>query len=729
MKFYYSTNEVWWNRGVEIKPTKDAFLKFVFQPATNFNISWVDELHISVIVPNNNEAKLIKIEDDNDYPRVKYYYLMDIINKTAVNKHCIFQLDIYLTYILQNTTGNLRTIRTLNGETVNKNINIDPVGVPTGNIDYKILNEDYNIDDDLIFEGKNDKPLTTVPGLHTNIYYVFKTKPVIQPVYWDKRPKVDELYRKKECDYVLIPLLSIDGFNIKKKYKYYIQTRDDEGGSPERWDTKPRELILPVVNTYDRILHIVNNWTIYGQHNGVGEFIGIWVGPNYFRIVSNQSRIISYPFRLHAGGRANWGHLYITNDILIGDAPGSANKNPTEAILAIKLDANGVKINKFREFSYKDMIKNFNYMENENNNVLKNMERLFFNGLFSYSNGQSSIDIDIQLPSTNDNYYNLLNQQKATRNTSIATAGFKAILSAGAAAAGLISLQPTETITTFSSFKKGGGYTREFSQSKFRDYFKPGTVDYVDVDRVYGTSANEKRDVLLNINKQYKYNKDIKRVLKSGNTIKDRRINQDTIGGRTTKTLSKKVGPNIGGWVGAGLGIANAGLQFISTLAQQEAYKRDLRTSLSNSYNNVNNLYTNWMYIANKITDVEKNNIKREYDNINSKDDYYRFFTKEIIYGATTEVGNLNKFYGYSDIPRLITPSEYLSNEIYIQIDELTKLQLELTLSNKFSPTIKDAIITLLSNGIRTSSGPEMFPRLMELEDETNKSKSKKLKK
>jgi len=62
-----------------------------------------------------------------------------------------------------------------------------------------------------------------------------------------------------------------------------------------------------------------------------------------------------------------------------------------------------------------------------------------------------------------------------------------------------------------------------------------------------------------------------------------------------TKTVSRTTTPGfgIGNILSAGFGIANAGMQFISTLAEQSAYRTDLRTQLSNTVLNVNDKYVN----------------------------------------------------------------------------------------------------------------------------------------
>lgn len=76
---------------------------------------------------------------------------------------------------------------------------------------------------------------------------------------------------------------------------------------------------------------------------------------------------------------------------------------------------------------------------------------------------------------------------------------------------------------------------------------------------------------------------------------------------------------------------------------------------------------------------------------------------QEIISGAETEPGTSYRFYGVDSQPRLITVSNNM--EAYIKVDENTALILQNTWGISYTPIIKEAMLTLLSEGIRVSGG------------------------
>ena len=136
VKIYHSQQAIWWNTGNEIKPNQAALNKIQFEEATNFNVSWISETEINVIVPTNQTTTLIKIVDDSSTPTDKYFYLVEVLNRTTENHECIYELDVWLTYLLPDLKRrqSIRTIRTLDVNTLKPTINIEPVGVPTGDI-------------------------------------------------------------------------------------------------------------------------------------------------------------------------------------------------------------------------------------------------------------------------------------------------------------------------------------------------------------------------------------------------------------------------------------------------------------------------------------------------------------------------------------------------------------------------------------------------------------------
>ena len=71
VKIYHTQGPIWWNTGNEVKPNSVALDKFKWKECENFNVSWIDETHIRVIVPTNHTTTMIKIEDDTTTTPVK----------------------------------------------------------------------------------------------------------------------------------------------------------------------------------------------------------------------------------------------------------------------------------------------------------------------------------------------------------------------------------------------------------------------------------------------------------------------------------------------------------------------------------------------------------------------------------------------------------------------------------------------------------------------------------
>ena len=71
----------------------------------------------------------------------------------------------------------------------------------------------------------------------------------------------------------------------------------------------------------------------------------------------------------------------------------------------------------------------------------------------------------------------------------------------------------------------------------------------------------------------------------------------------------------------------------------------------------------------------------------------------EIFSGPTTEPGIDYKFYGVDSQPQNISITDNL--EAYLQIDNNTALSLQNDWGNVYTPIIKEAMLTLLEQGIR----------------------------
>lgn len=661
IKLYHSQQPIWWNTGNEVKPNQAALNKIQFEEAANFNVSWISETEINVVVPTNQTTTLIKISDDSSTPQDKYFYLVEVLNRTTENHECIYELDVWLTYLLPDLKRrqSIRTIRTLDVNTLKPTINIEPVGVPTGDIGVEKIHFHPMIEEGLERVGDketNIKDQKPYGGITTNIYYVFKAKlPVNRPN--DNFVNVQK-YLDKIPNYVLVPLLNIQGYGITKSYN--IHYGNQPTAQPSTGD---------VLNSYNNIQVLVNHNSDFGAQ-GLGEFIGIWVGPNYFRIKDKGIEVMQNNFGEGwnaAGPIASGVATVFTTDILV-DFYKNKNFtviNPTQgskgAFLALRVDSMPLSMTPLSDnFDKTWFLKGWRYQENQDNHLILNADNIAFNEGFNYSNGVETTTININVPIAYDAYYDMLNQQRHTLNTSLALAGVNSAIQGISALTGLVPPTPR---------------TRTSTRTEIRDHQGP----------------------------RYEVGNTKVRITKAG-----KRGGEKHMGWKTTKTtalpklqkLSKTTNyiSTIAGGFGAGniisgaMGVVNAGIQFFSTLMQQQAYRQDLRTKISAAVLNVNDKYVGWYNIAKKLTLTTAPFVPTLEAFINT-------LSYEIFSGPTTEPGIDYKFYGVDSQPQTISITDNL--EAYLQIDNNTALSLQNAWGNVYTPIIKEAMLTLLEQGIR----------------------------
>ena len=660
IKLYHSQQAIWWNTGNEIKPNQAALNKIQFEEATNFNVSWISETEINVIVPTNQTTTLIKIVDDSSTPTDKYFYLVEILNRTTENHECIYELDVWLTYLLPDlkTRQTIRTIRTLDVNTLKPTINIEPVGVPTGDIGVEriqfnpIIEKNLSRDDTTKTHSKEDQG--PISGITTNIYYVFKAKAVPRGIMASFASLIE--YSTKIPNYILVPLLNISGYGFTKGYNVHYASND------------PELVKGDVLNGYDNIQTLINHNSDF-LNQGVGEFLGMWVGPNYFRIVDKGIRVVQQDFgNAWKNFTGSPSFAVASQDILVDD--GDRNKfmvygklqENRGTFLALRLDSLPLKMRPLSTVLNKSIfLKGLRYQENQDNHLITAADSIAFNESFNYSNGVETTTININVPIAYDAYYDMLNQQKNTLNTSLALAGVNSAVQGLGALTGLIPPEPR---------------TRNSTKTETRDYQAPMYTTGVDKTRI---------------------------------TERGPRGGMKHMGWKTTKTMQKpkvqklskttnysstvKGGFAYGGMFSGALGVVNAGIQFATTLAQQQAYRADLRTKISAAVLNVNDKYVNWYKIAEQIYIPGKPVVN------GNLDQFIRSLSYEILSGPTTEPGIDYKFYGVDSQPQNISITDNL--EAYLQIDNNTALSLQNDWGNVYTPIIKEAMLTLLEQGIR----------------------------
>ena len=671
-KIYYSTQPVWWNTGNEIKPNRAAFNKFTFTQADNFNISWVDEMTIEVIVPNQNLCTLIKIEDNIDNI-TKYFYLLEVVNRTSVNQECVYELDVWLTYLLpyleaNKNIQNINTIRTLDVSTLAPTINIEPAGVPTGRIITKTFNPIKTINPDAnIFRlsGKETSYFDQVaprPGVSTNIYYVFKSKPTD-----GFSTLIEHFYQNREQilpNYVLVPVLDIGplGFAITENYDSFSPAGGQLGGMVNT----PKQAVHQVLNSAYNLNELVRVVADFGGFNGLGDFLGVWVGPNFFRFKNSGIKVlrqmeISFTTKLY--------DVYNTTNIMFRPKDARHKFKSYNAttdwctFLALRVSSIPLELTPIlNNFEYNNLLTGLKYQENTDSNVVVNANSVSFNNSFSYSNGLQTTTVNIALPVAHDTYYNLLAAQRNTLNTSLGLSAMNSILSGINPLPGLVSPSPSTTL-------------KKYNETK--DYFQAHLKVGNSKKRI---TQKGPRGGLITMGWEDKIN-----------YRKPKSQKQNKQGSITTIHTP---GKNVAGYYGAALGVASAGSQFISTLAQQQAYKDDLRISISSAVLNENDRYLNWYKIASTIPTLTK----AQTDN-KTGDQIKSLLNVEFLSGAETTPDIAYRFYGVDSQPQVVSITDNM--EAYLQITDNQALSLQNQWGTSYTPTIKAGMLSLLTEGIR----------------------------
>ena len=671
-KIYYSTQPVWWNTGNEIKPNRAAFNKFTFTEAINFNISWIDEMTVSVIVPNNNVCTLLKIEDNIDNV-VKYFYLLEVVNRTTVNQECVYELDVWLTYLLPylestKSTNTIKSIRTLDVSTLANTINIEPIGVPTGNI--TTIRKPFRrpINPGTSLYRLNDKGTSyenscvPIPGATTNIYYVFKSKPTSV----DKHLLNKYITDKEQVlpNYVLVPVLNIGGLGlaVKEKYTEYFYLPNPGPDSPY-YQVNPQEATHTVLNSaynLNELARVVND---FGEFNGLGDFLGVWVGPNFFRFKNSGLKVMIQ--RNQASNR----NIYYTTNIIFKPTDERHQFKSYGAntewctFLALRVSSLPLELEPLVDKNnYAKLLTGLKFQENTDTNIVVNATSVSFNNSFSYSNGLQTTTINIALPVAHDSYYNLLAAQRNTLNTSLGLSAMNSILSGLSPLPGLIPPEPR---------------TRNSTKTETRDYQGPMYKKGVDKVRLTkpGKRGGEKNMGWKTVNHMAKPK--LQKLSKTTNY-------SSTVSG----------GFGYGNVFSAVMGVASAGAQFISTLAQQKAYKDDLRIATSSAVLNENDRYLNWYKIASTMPTLTK----AETDNQNGST-IEDLLSVEFLSGAETEPGIAYKFYGVDSQPQVVSITDNM--EAYLQITDNQALSLQNQWGTSYTPTIKEGMLSLLTEGIR----------------------------
>lgn len=210
---------------------------------------------------------------------------------------------------------------------------------------------------------------------------------------------------------------------------------------------------------------------------------------------------------------------------------------------------------------YVELLRGLKYQENTDNNIIVNATSVSFNNSFSYSNGLQTTTINISVPVASDAYYNLLAAQRNTLNTSLGLSAMNSILSGLSPLPGLVPPEPRTRTSTRKETRDYQGPRYELGTKKVR-ITKPGKRGG-EKNMGWNTTKTTALPKLQKLSTTTHYSSTVSGGFRYGNVFS------------------------------AGLSVASAGAQFISTLAQQNAYKTDLRIATSSAVLNENDRYLN----------------------------------------------------------------------------------------------------------------------------------------
>lgn len=442
MTLYKSRTPIWWNKGNEFKPTYTDFKNIVWDEVPNFTVSWLNETQIQITCGVNDAFDLVKIKapDNNTDPRenIKYYYLVGVINKTKLNKTCIFELDIWSTYFLEteNQTSdlNLQKIKMysnikydindiVENETVAETTTITPAGI--------LLDKTKKVSQ-LQHQNINWRELNCALGYYSRnalcgtLYFVFNTSQdryvFIPCTTFEKNP-----LRENNAKWVDLP------GQKSSVFKNVCLSKDTKDFRDLAWDNAYRDFFSLIQSTKYNYLN-----PLYENNNGqskwinINSLVGVYLGPhittlkikNWISIKRNDRNLnTDAPYLISTsqsssgvnirlnGSNANVYKAWTSgaNSSLLGDE---------NIYIGFEMTSEGIEIRRAGNEILELWKKGYTIYDNPNLNTYYNAARLYFTDRIVLSSGSNSIELFTEVPYFVSSYFETLRRQKETLDTS-----------------------------------------------------------------------------------------------------------------------------------------------------------------------------------------------------------------------------------------------------------------------------------------------------------------------
>lgn len=718
MRFYKSKTPIWWNKGLETKPTYKDFSEIEWEELTNFNVNWLSEISISCVVGLQDTFDLIKIENEQaevSHEKVKYYYLTEVLDKTKINKTCIFELDIWTTYFLEIRNQNetkLGTIKMYSDiihdleevktqwktGTQSQLVSITPAGlIRTNKRKMKPLIIDVPLpktqaEADRTLDAKDfyvDAATQTTADRAGSIYYVFNTSGNLGK-------------------YLLVPLVDIDRAigesdkNIRIFWKISsIYTESGKWVKAELGEYNTEETLKNVVLKDNINIPFYFNGTKYTSTS----LVGVYVGP-HFSSFKTLTLLNNTGPRVFSNVSANE-----TNIPEVSELYSAASLQPVPAGdlgIGFICGPEGLELKPLHNTNLlTEYLNGYNYLQNPNVHIINSATRLFFTDRFVLSTETESIELFTELPFFTSSYTEYLRGARANLETSYGLKQLNALTGIVGSLMGI----PGNLFTPSSSYTT----TRLINTSAInsvkrasvdRDTIKWGsryrlgeTVNNTanrtwtpSMKGVAGTSsATSSRSSDINWGRD-----ETQRA--SLNTTS---ITTNNVGAHTrsiTTTGSRTGSANVAGAYGAfGNSIIGAGLQFATNFLERKAFFTDLRnsTTIQNTTNSAS--FLSYVCLLSKL---------RTGGEFNSNGDWV--ITVGFLDGIELDVNqSWYNLYGYevntyeSPFQLSVIGSTPTFQQIFtLRLPDTLKPSFTFKYSATLSPLIRELIWTLLNQGV-----------------------------
>ena len=612
MRFYKSRSSIWWNKGLETKPTYNDFSQIEWEELTNFNVNWLSEISISCVVGLQDTFDLIKIENEEaevSHEKVKYYYLTEVLDKTKINKTCIFELDIWTTYFLepqnQNETNlhnikmysdikhDLEEVKTQWREgTQSRLVSITPAGlVRTNKRKLKKLYREIPLpktqsEANSTLKGDfwaADAGVGTTADKAGSIYYVFNTsgdlgKYLLVPLV--EGPKAGGEPYKNIKIFWKMPCITQSGFIDGDQWRWVKATIG--------WQNREAYLKNAVIKADWNI-----NFWVEDDKYTTTSLVGVFVGPHFssfkkMTLLGDKGKPYAMIDNANDTGIPDVGGDFWTAGIFpTGVQPLPYSKGLGVGFLC---GPEGLELEPLHNsYLLEKYLQGYNYLQNPNVHIINSATRVFFTDRFIFTTETESVEVFTELPYFTSSYTEYLRGARVNLETSY---GLKQLNALTGIVGSLIGVPgslftPTSTYTTNRLIDNSAVNTVK-RISTDRDTIKWGsryrlgetvnnTANRTWTPAMRGVAGTSSATSSKSSNVNWGYD-DAQRASLNTTAITTKNVGAHTRNITTTgtRTGSANVAGVYGGLINSTIG---AGLQFATNFLERKAFFTDLRNS------------------------------------------------------------------------------------------------------------------------------------------------------